>query len=320
MSNISIFNFVEEKIKYIFNNNEKFHKWGADNETPNKFLNFYENIPEHQSAINFILSNVVKESIETLDFWTVQKIVLDYIIFGGFTVEIIKKRNGNYELNYIDISKVRYNPDKTKLGYSENWGNYKVDVKWMPISKNIDEVGIFIFKNPKSRYLYPTPHYNAAMLSLDTMYSITEYHNNNASNGFTPNVIINFNNGEPDAETKKQIENKIEDKFSGAKGKKFILSFNNSSETATTIEKLDNDNLDQKFETLQKFIQNQIIIVHQITSGQLIGIKPENTGFSKTEYEEAMEIFKNVVISNFIREIEFGFSTLFNKEIKMKED
>ena len=98
--------------------------------------------------------------------------------------------------------------------------------------------------------------------------------------------------------------------------KKFIISFQDTVDNAVTISKLDNDNLDQKFETLQKFIQNQIIVAHQITSGQLIGVKPENQGFSKSEYEESLTVFKDVVISGYRNELNYAFTTLFNKEVK----
>lgn len=175
-----------------------------------------------------------------------------------------------------------------------------------------------MFMNPKTRGDYPSPRYISATLSLDTMSLISAYHNNNARNGFTPNVVINFNNGEPDETTKKEIENKLKDKFTGVNGSKMILSFNESTETATTISKLDGDNLDEKFETLQKFIQNQIIVSHQITSGQLIGIKPENTGFSKTEYTEAMEIFEENVIAGYRKEIEYGLTELFGADVILK--
>ena len=182
----------------------------------------------------------------------------------------------------------------------------------------LGESGIYLFKNPKTRGDYPTPRYVSAVTSLDTMTCISAYHNNNAKNGFTPNVVINFNNGEPDEITKKSIEKKIQDKFTGVSGSKIILSFNESAETATTISKLDGDNLDEKFETLQKFIQNQIIVSHQLTSGQLIGIKPENQGFSKTEYIEAMEIFEQNVIAGYRKEIEYGLTKLFGTDIILK--
>ena len=315
----SFINFVSEIQEYIFNKNQKFIYWGADNKTPNTLLKLYDTVPEHSSAINFILSNIIEEDIEEMDYWTLQKLALDYILFGGFAVEVVKLRNNQYQYNYKDISLIRLNPDKDKVGFSENWTNYKSDVEWFDKVDNLGETGIFLFKNPKTRGYYPSPRYISAFKSLDTMREISSYHNNNAKNGFTPNVVINFNNGEPDEDTKKEIEKKLAEKFTGVNGSKFILSFNESEETKTTIEKLDNDNLDQKFETLQKFLQNQIIVAHQITSAQLIGVTPENQGFSKTEYEEAMEIFEENVIAGYRKEIEYGLSELFGKDILLKD-
>lgn len=315
---ISILNFFQDIPKYIFNQNEKFRKWGVDNDIPFKLLNLYNSVPEHSSAINFILSNVVENEIDEVDYWMLQKLTLDYILFGGFAIKKIKLRNGEMTYEYVDIALCRLDADKKKIGYSENWDKYKVDIEWFPIATKLDQAGIFVFKNPTARGDYPTPRYISAVMSLDTMNSISAYHNNNANNGFTPNVVINFNNGEPDEGTKKEIEKQIQDKFTGVQGNKFILSFNESQDTATSIDKLDGDNLDEKFETLQKFIQNQIIVAHQITSGQLIGIKPENQGFSKTEYVEAMEIFEENVISGYRKELEYGLSELFGKDVSLK--
>lgn len=315
----SFISFVSEIQDYIFNPNQKYHKWGANNDTPTTLLQLYDTVPEHSSAINFILSNVIENDIDEIDYWTLQKLALDYILFGGFAVEVVKLRNNTYQYNYKDISLIRLNPDKNKIGFSENWGNYKSDVEWFDKVDNLGETGIYLFKNPKTRGHYPSPRYISAFKSLDTMREISSYHNNNAKNGFTPNVVINFNNGEPDEDTKKEIENKLKEKFTGVNGSKFILSFNESEETKTTIEKLDNDNLDQKFETLQKFLQNQIIVAHQITSAQLIGVTPENQGFSKTEYLEAMEIFEENVIAGYRKEIEYGLSELFGKDILLKD-
>ena len=316
----SFISFVSDIQDYIFNaGNEKYHKWGANNDIPTTILKLYDTVPEHSSAVNFILSNVIENDLEQLDYWTLQKIALDYILFGGFTLEVVKLRNDKLQYNYKDISLARLSPDKDKIGFAEHWKGYKTDVTWEKRVTKAGETGVYMFMNPKTRGDYPSPRYISAFTSLDTMSEISSYHNNNAKNGFTPNVVINFNNGEPDEDTKKDIENKLKDKFTGVNGNKFILSFNDSEETKTTIEKLDNDNLDQKFETLQKFLQNQIIVAHQITSAQLIGVTPENQGFSKSEYEEAMEIFENNVVAGYRKEIEYGLSELFGSEVILKD-
>ena len=51
----------------------------------------------------------------------------------------------------------------------------------------------------------------------------------------------------------------------------------------------------------------------------MIGVKPENQGFSKTEYEEAMEIFEENVIAGYRKEIEYGLSELFGKDVILKD-
>ena len=312
---ISVLSFAKDKMEYFFQPNQRYIKWP---EQP-LYLKVYDEVTEHTSAINFILNNLVIDGIDDIDYWNLQKLALDYLIYGGFTQEIQKLRNGSYKLNYIDMGRCRLGPEKDKMGYADSWENYKVDIKWKPIVENVSKDGIYYFKNNKSRGDYPKPYYYSVLKSLDTMACISEYHNNNAKGGFTPNVLINFNNGEPDDETKKEIERKITDKFTGASGQKFILSFNESEQTKTTIEKLENDNLDQRFESLQKFIQNQIIVAHQITSGQLIGVKPEDQGFSGIEYEESYLVFLDVVVSTFRKELEYALSKMLNKEVLLKQ-
>lgn len=318
---ISVLNFAKEKINYTVNPNEKFIKYGADNKFPNQLLEFYNSIPEHNSAVDFIESNIIGEgiSVSDLDYWDIKKIVLDFLIFGGYTIQIIKQRNNGVQYAYVDSSKCRLSTDKSQVGYSDNWFEHRPTIKWYPLVSDNKTEGIFWYKNTKSRDTYPMPPYMSCHLSLDTMTSIMSYHNNNAKNGFTPNVLINFNGGVPDDKTQAAIEQGIINKFTGEAGQRFVLSFNENKDTETTFQKLENDNLDAKFETLQVFIQNQIIIAHKLTSGTLIGIKPESQGFSKTEYEEALSIFKEVTIKSFQNELQYSLKQLTGLDIKFIE-
>lgn len=323
--NFSIINFASEIKEYIFNPNQKYIKWGADNDIPTKILHLYDSVPEHEASINFTELNLTGDGLEgeELNIWAFKKVALDYLLFGGYTLKIVKLRNGNYTIDYFDISKCRYSPDKKKIGYSEDWSKYKAEVTWYDAVTNVDQVrgeAIYMFKNNKSRECYPRPNYLSAFRSIDTASEIIDYHNNNAKNGFAVNTIISMNNGVPDPETQEQIEKAIKDKFTGSNSTKFMLMFNDTADNAATVTKLSDDNLDQKFETLQKFVQNQITISHQITSGQLIGVKGENQGFSKTEYQEALEIFKEVVIEGYKLELEYSLSSFLNKEVKIMED
>lgn len=325
MNKISILNFATAVKEYIVNSNEKYIKWGPENDVPKHILSLYNNVPEHESAINFLETNTtgIGLNVEDLDIWTIKKIVLDYFLFGGFSIKITKLRNGTYKYEHLDIAKTRLNIKKDKVGYAEDWSKYKVELTWYDLVTKLDQVkneAIFYFKNNKSREAYPRPHYLSAFQSIDTASAIARYHNTNAHNGFTPSAVINFNNGVPDEETKAEIEKQIREKFTGPDGQKFILSFQDTADNAVTISKLENDNLDQKFETLQKWVQNQILITHQITSGQLIGVKAENQGFSQTEFQESLDVFKSTVINGYRQELEYALGLLLNKEIKILDE
>lgn len=324
-NNISVISLAETVRDYFFTNNEKFHRWGSENDLPKKILHLYDSVPEHESAINFTNTNIVGEGLineNILDFWNLQKVSLDYLLFGGYMIKVIKLKNGSAKYDYIDIAKCRFSPKKDKIGYSEEWHKYKPEITWYDMYDSVAAGRgefIYYFKNNKSRELYPRPHYLSAFKSIDTACSIATYHNSNAKNGFTPNTIINFNNGEVDDDTKGLIEKQIKEKFTGPDAMRFLLNFNETPETAITISKLENDNLDQKFAELQKWVQNQIIVSHQITSGTLIGIRPENQGFTNTEYQESLAVFKDIVVKQFKNEIEYSLSKLTGQDIMIKE-
>ena len=324
-NNISFISFAENIKKYIFSSNEKYHKYGIDNDFPDKLLELYDGVPDHESAINFKEQLITGKGLigEQIDLWTLKKMVLDYLIFGGFTAKVIKLRNGNFTIEYIDISKCRFSPEKDKIGYVDDWKTYKLNVTWYPICESATSAkgeSIFYFKNNKSRELYPRPSYLSALLNVDTASAMSKYHNSNANCGFVPSTIINFNNGNVDDDEKRDIEKDIAQNFTGPNAKRFIVSFQDSPDNAMTFSKLENDNMDLKFESLQKFVQNEILIAHQITSGQLIGVKAENHGFSATEYQESLNVFKETVIQPSRLELEYAYSKLFGIDITFISD
>lgn len=305
---MEIINFAKETISRYFPSNRKFITWGDDNILPNKLQEFYDSIPEHSSCIDFIINSLTNNEVFDKVFILKKKLFTDYYMYGGFAVEITKNRNNTLNRYYINISNLRYSQKGDEVGYSENWHEDNTKITWRTLSDGTTP-GIFIYKNTDGTK-YPRPTYTSTLLNLDTYKEIMEYHNNNAKSGFTPTVVFNLNDGVPDTETQKRYEKLIKEKFTGSKGQKFILMFNNNKDSAPTIDVIQADNLDEKFESLQKFIQNLIFVAHKITSPTLLGIKAENQGFSKTEYAESLEVFEEKVIKPLQREIEFGFNLI----------
>lgn len=325
MSNkISILSFAKEFLQnsVISGNKRDIQNYGENNMFPNLLMEMYEKVPEHSASIDFIEGLIVGQGInvDNFDYWFLKKIVFDYILYGGYTVQVIKLRNGSYKYEYVDIQKVRYNKNKDKFLFCENWEDYKSTALIYDISDGSKD-GIFLFKNIKSKNLYPKPYYLSNLACIETLNDIIKYHKNNAKNGFSPNVLINIV-GVPDEDTQKETETEIKKKFTGD-GQKFILSFSNSKEDATTIEEIQTKNLSEEFKDLQLFLRDEIIIGHKLTSPNLIGVNTAGNGFNKTEYEESLTVFKENVIQNFRNELAYSLMLLTGiKDIQFmdKED
>jgi hypothetical protein len=305
---MEIINFSKQIVARYFPSNKKFEVWGSDNLLPITLKNYYDSIPEHASCIDFIINSLTNKLGEDKNFLIKKRLIFDYYVYGGFAIEITKNRDNTVNHYYIPISKLRYSKDGTEVGYSDNWEENNSKIKWRTASDG-KSAGIFIYKNTFD-VDYPRATYIPSLVNLDTYKEVMDYHNNSAKNGFTPTVVFSFFDGKPDVATQKQYEKKIADKFTGGNGQKFILLFNNNKDSAPEIKTIETNNLDEKFDNLQKFIQNTIFVSHKITSPQLIGVKAESQGFSKTEFKESLEVFDEIVISPLYKEIEHGFKLI----------
>lgn len=301
--------------------------YGDDNRFPQYLWNLYLKSSVLQGIINgtcdFVSGNgivsqlpmeEINEDGETLED-LIRKISIDYGIFGGFCFQVIKDFSGNIkELYWLDIQNVRLNKDADKIYYCEKWGQYgekalEYDV-WNP-KKNQSNFVVY-FKGHITRGVYPIPRFIGALAAIETSTEIGKFHLNNILNNLSSSVIINFNNGEPTEEEKRIIEKKLNEKFSGANNAgKFMLVFNNNKENAVSVERLEEDNFDKKFETLSKSTKEEIFIAHRAYP-VLFGMKEENGGFSKTEFLEAFELYNKTVVSPIQKDIQRVFDKLFN--------
>lgn len=321
---LSFFSFISDLIGVTKTDNKDIFPWGEGNNEPFKYLKYYNEVPDHSRSIDFtgdcVVGNGVNIDGSILDYWTLVKIISDYILFGGYAINVKKLVNGNKKYEYIDIANLRYSSkNENKIFYSKSWNGVKTEATEYDLVNEKNEIGIFIFTNIKTRGKYPRPYYLSSLTSVDTLKSIGEYHNNNANNGFAPTVIINVP-GNPTQPVRKKYEESIKTKMTGSKGQKFILSFNENPDSKTTFDKLENDNLDQKFETLQKYLRNAITIGHAIQP-VLIGAVAENQGFSKTEYNEALDIFKEITVKGLRNELTYSLEKLTGiKDVKFIDE
>lgn len=293
-------------------NNTDYVYYGTDNKYPNYLLDCYLKCSSLSSIIQGTVDYINGEGIETTSSFLngeinqkgqtldelLSKLYVDYMIFGGFAIQVFRDINGNVtDLIWLDFSKCRTNSDETKIYYSNDWGKSSANaIEYDSYSKKSTN-SIFYYKGTKTRGVYPIPIYNAALMSIETQIEIKKFHKNSILNNFNANVLININSGIPTEEEKKEIEKKIENKFTGSENSgKFLMSYNDSKESATEIIRLESDNFDEKYQALNtSSIQDIFIAFRAIPS--LFGLMTETTGFSSQEFNEAFKLYNKVTIS-----------------------
>ena len=307
--------------------------YGKDNKFPMYLWDLYLRSALLQSIINgttdYVLGNGIESTQidirsevnakgETLED-VIKKCVNDYLIFDGFAIQIIYNKIGEVgQLYWLDFRNCRTDEDEKQVYYSKEWE--KSSPKYLTYDRfdGTQKSGsvVFYFKGHKTRGVYPIPRYSGALNALETSTEIARYHLNAIHNNFNGNLIINFNNGEPTDDVKKDIERKIKNKFSGAEnGGKFLVSFNDSKENGVEVVRLQDDNTDKKYDQLRKDTYKEIFIAFRCQP-QLFGFVIEGSLFNKEEYKQAYDLYyKTVVVP-----IQNDMIRCLNKIYDSKED
>lgn len=326
------FQIIENKTKVIpvlketKMTGKKWLGYGEDNKYPDYLFNLYQNSTILQSIINGIVDYTIGQGVgcdflsmkvnEDGDTWEdlLKNIILDEMVTGGWAVNILRDHNDVIsEIYWLNVSHVRLSEDGKIAYYDENisgWGSKPKEVEVFDLNKK-QKNSIFYYKG-SSRGVYPIPRWSGAIKAVETSCEISNYHLNSILNNFSPSALISFNNGVPDKATQEAIEKKINKKFVGSDNvNRFILSFSENGENATTVQTLDSDSADQKFHTLKDSITQEIFIAFRATPA-LFGMNPENTGFSKTEFLESFQLFYKTMIEPIQKSLNKSFGKIFN--------
>lgn len=300
--------------------------FGEDNKYPQFLFGLYSDCSLLQSLVNgtsqYISGNgftneeldsvVTNQTGETL-YDLAQKISLDYILFGAFSVQVRRNAFGDIvSLDYVDVQKVRLSDDGKTVYYNSKWERYAKDIKtykrFNPKEKY--DNSILYFRCPMSRGVYGLPIWGSAIKEVQTLVEISTFHLSSIKNGMHNPFCISFNNGTPTDEEQREIEELINEKFSGSSNAgKFLLAFNESKENALTIESLPDDNFDQKYLALKTTATESLMTAFR-ASAQLFGVSSQQTGFSSIEYQQAFALFNTTVVKPLQRQIEQAFAML----------
>jgi len=308
---------VSESIgsKYVFfGNRHNYYK---------KINKAYDDSVTNQTSINSIITWIYgngldSENQEKLDLIKklfkpkdLKLIARDYKKYGASCFQVAYTGTGKGR----KVAKVKHHPvykivkgkknkmDETDFYYhSNNWDSHNAKIVKIPaFGTSAAKLELYYIDgaNTSDDMYYSRVDYHSSLKYSDSEGSIADYHVSNIKNGFTPGLLINFNNGIPETdELQYEIEQDVINKWGGTNNAgKIIISFNDSSENAPTIESVPVADIDRIYEYTATESQSKILMSHRITSPLLLGI-PVKTGFSSSadELESAYKLFTATVI------------------------
>ena len=326
--------------------NRDFVEWGKGNNYPGYLLDLYNNVTTLRSIINGNIDFVTGDDVTILplgdrfaegimntrgDLITdiVRDLAKDYNLYGGFALQIIRDHNGDVaEIYYIDMRFIRSNKENDVFYYNEHWekGGRKDVIIYPKFLRNLDWASLtdeerdrhassILFVKNVHTQVYPAPMYAASVLSCEIEKAISQYHWNSLNNNFCPDIIINFNNGDPGDEIKEEIVSDLEEKFSGYQnGKRFMVSFNKDRLSAVTIDAIKTDDFSERYKALEESSRRQIFAAFR-AQPLLFGLNSDvSTGFSTDEFEQTFKLYNRTQIRPVQRLIADAFDRIYGSK------
>ena len=255
----------------------------------------------------------------------IRKVVMDRKLLGQFAIQVHYNQSKSKVLRayHIPVNLLRAekcNKDGEIEGYyySDDWTDTrKFEPKRIPAfgfgGKN--ELIEIVYSKPYTvgmKY-YAYPDYQGALPYALLEEEIAEYLINDVQNGFSPTMIVNFNNGVPTEEQMNIIDSKVKAQLTGSKGKKVLTSFNENADLRTTIDPVALNDAPEHYQYLSEECMRKIMLGHNVTSPLLFGVASTN-GFSSNadELKNSAILFDNMVIRPIQDEIITAFEQVLH--------
>lgn len=322
-----VLNAIDKGEEKKENTGTKFVVYGEKNRYKEFLYSLFEDNANLQSIIqgttSFVTAGIespvtFSDTDENEDF--VGHLVSDYLLFGEAYILVCRDSNYNpKKLYWVDAQYIRVDKDEQSYYYSEDWnkksvGRVQTVVYPRYVEGGKDFKSIYPIKTPLSRGVYGTPIWKSAVKSVVIENKIDDFHLNNISNGFFPSVIINLNSGVPQDEIKAEIEKDFMEKFCGAENAgRFVLSFNDSLQNKTTIEKIETADFSEKYNTLAERARQQIYVAFGATPN-LFGLPTETTGFSSQEFSESFKLYNASMVIPIQKRIKGVLERIYGRE------
>lgn len=307
--------------------NKEWVAYGTDNNYFSYLIDRYNGSPTNNAIINGISEMIYGKGLDALDsnkkpeayakMMTlfhkdcVRKLCYDLKLMGQCSMQVIysKDRKTIARVEHIPVENLRAEKcnDKGEIEayyYSDNWQKVKnvKDCTRIPaFSYSNEPIEIVYVKPYRAGYkYYSSPDYQGVLSWCETEEQVSIFHLNNTAHSFSPNTLIQFNNGTPNAEERQMLENRIAQKFTGVNGAKFILAFNDNPENAATVETLQISDAHNTYQYVSEECTKKIMVGHRVVSPMLLGIKDSSgLGNNADELKTASILMDNTVIRPF---------------------
>jgi len=308
--------------------NKEWVSYGSDNNYFKYLIDRYNGSPTNNAIINGISEMIYGRGLDALNSNKkpeqyakmislfhkdmVRKLCYDLKLMGQCAMQVIysKDKKTVAQVEHIPVENLRAEKcnDKGDIEayyYSDNWKKVKNvgDTTRIPsFGCSTENIEIIYVKPYRAGYkYYSSPDYAGGLQYAELEQEISNYHLNNILNGLAPSMLINMNNGTPNAEERQALENRIYQKFSGSSNAgKFILAFNDNPESAATIEPIQLSEAHQQYQFLSDESSKKVMVAHRVVSPMLLGIK-DNSGLGNNaeELKTASTLMDNTVIRPF---------------------
>ena len=318
--------YTTPEIKEV--SNQDWIGYGADNDYFQFLIDRYNGSATNNAIINGISAMIVGKFLDATDSSQKpeeyaqmkslisesmqQKLASDLKLMGQCAMQVI------YSQDHSRIAQVEHIPVETLRAekcneegeipayyYYYDWSEYKQGdyLERLPVfGTSKQEIEVLYIKPYRAGFKYYSPvDYQGGIQYCELEEEIANYHLNNIMNGLAPSMLLNFNNGTPTEEERNIIEQKIAAKYQGTSNAgRFILAFNDSADSAATMETVQLSDAPQQYEFLSTESMKKIMVAHRVTSPILFGIK-DMTGFGNNadEIVTASTLMDNTVIRPF---------------------
>ena len=322
-NNPIVSNFASAEIpKFLEKKNKNLVFFGEDNLYPYELIDLYNDSSTHNAVINGKVGYIVGNGLESENVnvkkwlasanisedWTclLKRISLDYELFNGYAIEVVKTRAGN-QYFHLDFANIRLGLDGS-IKYAEDWITEKGTKNSKPTIREFERynprdeeqrrgVIYHVDYRPNLKH-YPLPVYVGSLAEIRTDVQIGDYWLNEVENGFVGGTLIQHNNGVPETEEElRSFEKSFQGKFGKATGTKIVHLFSPSKENSSEISSLNGNDLHERYLEMSRRVKESIFIGHRVTNPILFGVKEEGQLGARNELDLAYEIFTNTYVS-----------------------